>query len=282
MTHSSTPASDSRSVAARSWHTLEPDAALAALASRRDGLTDAEADDRLQRDGPNELPAAAERGALALFLRQFADFMIGVLFVAAAVAALIGESVEAAAILAIVALNAVLGFAQEWRAQKAMAALRALSAPRASVVRNQTRHAQTMTFTVLTFAQLAHVMAIRSERASLFVIGIFSNRLLLGAVVVSVALHLALIYTPELQAVFGTQALSPTALGVACALALCVFVGIEIEKWAMRHGWIYQTEPSTRPADRVIQTARRVARVSSIALTRCHPRRPEVPTPIFR
>jgi Ca2+-transporting ATPase len=100
-------------------------------------------------------------------------------------------------------------------------------------------HAQTMTFTVLTYAQLAHVMAIRSERESLFAIGVASNRLLLAAVVVSVVLHLLLIYTPWPQTVFGTEAISPSALILACALALSVFIGVELEKWAIRRGWLY-------------------------------------------
>jgi len=100
-------------------------------------------------------------------------------------------------------------------------------------------HAYTMTFTVLTFAQLAHVMAIRSERESLFALGIAGNRPLLAAVVASVALHLLLIYTPWLQAVFGTQAIAPSALLLACGLALLVLVGVEIEKWAIRRGWLY-------------------------------------------
>ena len=136
------PPSSAAGVAAApsAWHAREIDAVLADLATRRDGLTAAEAADRLLRDGPNELPAAADRSAFALLARQFADFMIGVLLVAAAVAAVAGEPIEAAAILAIVLLNAVLGFVQEWRAQKAMAALRALSAQRARVIRDQVRH----------------------------------------------------------------------------------------------------------------------------------------------
>jgi Ca2+-transporting ATPase len=100
-------------------------------------------------------------------------------------------------------------------------------------------HAQTMTFTVLTYAQLAHVMAIRSERESLFAIGVASNRLLLSAVAISVALHLLLIYAPWLQVVFGTEAIAPSALALACALALLVFAGVELEKWAIRRGWLY-------------------------------------------
>jgi Ca2+-transporting ATPase len=122
--------------AASAWHAIDADAALVALTSRREGLSTADASARLQRDGPNLLPEAAPSSVLAMFARQFADFMIGVLIVAAVVAAAIGEPVEAAAILAIVVLNAILGFSQEWRAEQAMAALRAMSAPRARVLRD--------------------------------------------------------------------------------------------------------------------------------------------------
>ncbi len=125
--------------APRAWHALDADAALAQLASGRQGLSAAEAAARLQRDGPNLLPEAAPVSVLAMFARQFADFMIGVLIVAAIVAAAIGEPIEAGAILAIVVLNAILGFSQEWRAEQAMAALRALSAPHARVLREGAR-----------------------------------------------------------------------------------------------------------------------------------------------
>ena len=123
------------SSAARAWHAVDANAALATLGSSREGLGADEAAARLRRDGPNLLPEAAPTSILAMFARQFADFMIGILIVAAIVAAAIGEPVEAAAILAIVLLNAILGFSQEWRAEQAMAALRALSAPHARVLR---------------------------------------------------------------------------------------------------------------------------------------------------
>ena len=96
-----------------------------------------------------------------------------------------------------------------------------------------------MTFTVLTFAQLAHVLAIRSETESLVHLGLGTNRFLLGTVVVSVALHLAIVYLPGVQAAFGTQPLSVHALLVAVSLSLVVLVGVEIEKWATRRGWLY-------------------------------------------
>jgi Ca2+-transporting ATPase len=107
-------------------------------------------------------------------------------------------------------------------------------------------HPQTMTFTVLTFAQLAHVLAIRSETESLARLGLGTNRLLLGTIVASVALHLAIVYVPSLQVVFGTAPLSVRALLVAMALSLVVLVGVEIEKWATRRGWLYDLR--TTPA----------------------------------
>jgi Ca2+-transporting ATPase len=125
----------------RPWHALSAEAALECANSTRAGLSAEEAARRLVRDGANELPEPSRRTPLSMFVGQLADFMIGVLIVAAGVSALIGEPVEAAAILAIVVLNAILGFAQEWRAERAMAALRALGAPHAQVIRAQTRHA---------------------------------------------------------------------------------------------------------------------------------------------
>ena len=98
---------------------------------------------------------------------------------------------------------------------------------------------QTMVFTTLTFAQLAHVLAIRSERASLFSIGIFSNRYLIGAIILTFLLQLATIYVPFLQPIFKTQPLSFNELAICCALAGLVFISVEIEKWLIREKNIY-------------------------------------------
>ena len=76
-------------------------------------------------------------------------------------------------------------------------------------------HPQTMAFTVLTFAQLAHVEAIRSETQSLWRIGFRSNRFMLVTVLASVALHLAIVYVPVLQTVFGTESLSLRGAGAS-------------------------------------------------------------------
>ncbi len=100
-------------------------------------------------------------------------------------------------------------------------------------------HWQSMVFTVLTLSQLGHVLAIRSERDSLFTQGVLSNRLLLGALLLTVVLQMAVLYVPWLNPVFRTEPLSPGELVACLALSSVVFVGVEIEKWLVRRGWLY-------------------------------------------
>ena len=99
------------------------------------GLPEDEAARRLAAQGPNRLPEAHGRGPLRIFLSQFGDFLVVVLLAAAVVAGLVGEPGDTVAIGAIVLLDAILGFVQEYRAEKAVAALRAMAAPRARVRR---------------------------------------------------------------------------------------------------------------------------------------------------
>ncbi|MCB1751652.1 MAG: cation-translocating P-type ATPase [Gammaproteobacteria bacterium] len=103
-------------------------------------------------------------------------------------------------------------------------------------------HWQTMVFTTLTLAQLAHVMAIRSESQSLFTIGLFSNTPLLGAVLGTVVLQLGVIYVPWLNGVFRTAPLDAIELGLCFLLAAAVFMAVETEKWLVRRGVIYQAK----------------------------------------
>ena len=93
---------------------------------------------------------------------------------------------------------------------------------------------QTMVFTTLTLSQMAHVMAIRSERQSLFQIGLMSNRPLLGAASLTVILQLALVYVPFLQGVFGTRALPAADLALAVAASSVIFWAVELEKRLVR------------------------------------------------
>lgn len=101
-------------------------------------------------------------------------------------------------------------------------------------------HWQTMVFTVLCLSQMAHVMAIRSEKESLFKIGFTSNPLLLSAVVLTFGLQMATIYVPFLQPIFKTQALDLSELLLCIALSMVVFFAVEVEKWLVRNGKLYQ------------------------------------------
>lgn len=95
---------------------------------------------------------------------------------------------------------------------------------------------QTYVFTVLCFSQMGHVSSIRSSHFYLFQQGIFSNRPLVGAVLLTFLLQLALLYIPFLQDIFHTQALSLKELGMCILVSLIVFHGVEVEKW-MRGKW---------------------------------------------
>jgi Ca2+-transporting ATPase len=93
---------------------------------------------------------------------------------------------------------------------------------------------QTMVFTILSLSQMGHVLAIRSERQSLFTLGIFSNKPLVGAVLLTFAMQMATIYIPVLNPVFKTVPLSARELAVALLLSSVVFIAVEIEKWWLR------------------------------------------------
>jgi Ca2+-transporting ATPase len=99
---------------------------------------------------------------------------------------------------------------------------------------------QTIVFTVLTVSQLFHSLAVRSETESLFHIGLFSNLPMLGAVIVTLLLQLMVIYVPALNSIFYTQPLPMLDLAVCLVLSSLVLFAVEIEKWLVRRGMIYQ------------------------------------------
>ncbi|MGH7254855.1 MAG: cation-translocating P-type ATPase, partial [Nitrospirales bacterium] len=99
-------------------------------------------------------------------------------------------------------------------------------------------HWQTMVFTVLTLSQMGNVLSLRSERESVFTQGLFSNRPLLGAVVLTFALQMATVYVPALNPIFKTQPLTAGELGFCLLLSSVVFFSVELEKWLIRRGWI--------------------------------------------
>lgn len=95
---------------------------------------------------------------------------------------------------------------------------------------------QTIVFTILTFAQLSHALAIRSSRDSLFTIGVLSNKPMLLAVILTAVLHLFILYTPFLQQLFHTVRLTPAEFIGCLALSAVIFCAVELEKWVFRHG----------------------------------------------
>ncbi|HYW02342.1 MAG TPA: cation-translocating P-type ATPase [Gammaproteobacteria bacterium] len=118
------------------WHVLPSAEVAHRLAVDPDhGLDEPEARERLARVGPNEIRTRGTRPPWRLLLAQFADFMILVLLAAAAVSGAVGDLMDALAILVIVVLNALVGALQEYRAERAVAALRRLAAPHARVRR---------------------------------------------------------------------------------------------------------------------------------------------------
>ncbi|HDR5140316.1 TPA: calcium-translocating P-type ATPase, SERCA-type [Bacillus anthracis] len=100
------------------------------------GLTEKEAEGRIKKFGTNELEEAKRPSALMVFLAQFKDFMVLVLFGATIVSAFLGEYIDSIAIVAIVIINGILGFFQERKAEKSLEALKELAAPQVTVLRN--------------------------------------------------------------------------------------------------------------------------------------------------
>jgi Ca2+-transporting ATPase len=99
---------------------------------------------------------------------------------------------------------------------------------------------QTVVFTVLTVSQLFHSLAVRSESASLFSIGLFSNLPILGAVVLTLMLQMLVIYLPAMNEIFHTQPLPLFDLAVCLVLSSLVLFAVEIEKWLVRRGVLYR------------------------------------------
>jgi len=118
------------------WHLLNPDEALRALNSKRSGLVETEAKARLRQHGPNELKGKKKTPPILVFLRQFLSPLIYVLLVAAIISIIVEHFIDAGVITGVLLLNAVIGFIQETRAERAMEALIRMAAPKARVRRD--------------------------------------------------------------------------------------------------------------------------------------------------
>jgi Ca2+-transporting ATPase len=119
----------------KSFYRQTAEETIGELNSNREGLTVNEVTRRLGQYGPNKLVEKAKKGPVSMFFEQFKDFMILILLAAALIAGIIGELTDTLVIIAIVIANAVIGFIQEYRAGKAMDALKAMAAPQTVVIR---------------------------------------------------------------------------------------------------------------------------------------------------
>lgn len=118
------------------WHCHDADWALARLQTSGTGLSAAEAARRLDQYGPNRLTPARRRGAFLRLIGQFRNLLIYVLLVAAAITAALGHWIDSGVIAAVVVINAIIGFLQEGKAERALDAIRDLLSLQASVLRD--------------------------------------------------------------------------------------------------------------------------------------------------
>jgi len=120
----------------KAWHTRAPEDVVKALRSHyKMGLSPEEAARRLAEEGPNELEEQPRPGFWSMLLDQFRNFLVMILIISSLISMLLGDWVEAGAIMTIVILNAVLGVVQESKAEEALAALQKMAAPEAEVIR---------------------------------------------------------------------------------------------------------------------------------------------------
>jgi Ca2+-transporting ATPase len=133
MTH---PTASAPHPKGEAWHNRSAEEVLRQFGSASTGLSAMEAAQRLAANGPNELKEGKRISPLQIFLGQFKSLIIWILIVAGVISGALGEVVDAIAILAIVVLNAAIGFYQEFSAEKSIAALKKMTAPSAKVLRD--------------------------------------------------------------------------------------------------------------------------------------------------
>jgi len=117
------------------WHTMQADDAINALGSTHDGLSETDAQAKLAEHGLNEIARKKKNNPIRLLVRQFSSFLILLLAVAAFFSFAIGRSVDAMVIVVIIIANGLLGFAQEYKAERAVDSLKKMMAPKAMVMR---------------------------------------------------------------------------------------------------------------------------------------------------
>lgn len=123
----------------RNWHSLQVDAVFKSLHSNAQGLTEEEALERAAVYGLNLLPDPPRESKIIRFLLQFHNPLIYVLLGAAVITTFLGHVLDTSIILAVIVINAIIGFIQEGKAEKAIDAIRQMLAPSANVLRNGER-----------------------------------------------------------------------------------------------------------------------------------------------
>lgn len=119
------------------WHRLSIPEVLKSLDTNAEGLSIPEAKEKLKQAGPNELKEAKAKSIAGMLLSQFKDVMILILLAAAILSGFFGDLTDTIVIIVIVLLNAILGFVQDYRAEKAMQALKKMSVAHARVLRDK-------------------------------------------------------------------------------------------------------------------------------------------------
>ena len=117
------------------WYQLDYGEVLKSLQTSEQGLSEAEAKERLEKHGPNKLPEERGISRLKILLHQFTSPLIYILMVAAVVTAFLGEYIDTGVIVAVLILNAVIGYFQEYKAETSVRALKSMVVPRAKVMR---------------------------------------------------------------------------------------------------------------------------------------------------
>ncbi|MDP3995234.1 MAG: HAD-IC family P-type ATPase, partial [bacterium] len=118
------------------WHSLSLEKVLEKLGSSAHGLTAAQVAERAEKHGPNALPEEASTSILVIFIRQFKSSLTYILLIAAAISLTIGEHIDSYVIFAAVAINVIVGFFQEYKAQRALASLKKIVTQEVWVIRD--------------------------------------------------------------------------------------------------------------------------------------------------
>ncbi|MEF8843777.1 MAG: cation-translocating P-type ATPase [Haloarculaceae archaeon] len=280
------PATDTRRMG---WHTETIESVYDELDTATEGLTDEQARERRAEWGPNEITTGHGRGPLRIFLAQFSSALIWVLLAAVAISVAIGHLVDATLIAVILLANGVFGFVQEYRAEQSLDALRELTRPDATVRRAGEKRVVDVTRlvpgdvvvleqgdVVPADCRIVEARALEvdeaaltgesvpveketgttsegtplAERSNVLYKGTSVTRGRAVAVVVSLALQLAVLYTP-LREYFGTVPLSLADWGVlagtlAAGAPLVVAVG-----WLVKRGTVADRQAESPSSDTV-------------------------------